>query len=85
LGFADAAFVRLVALSMKRPSARLRASTDCSLVKILFSASHLGFLRNFESALRVLAARGHRLHLIADRSECLGGMKTIETFSQRRA
>ena len=32
-------------------------------MKILFSMRHSGAIRNFESALRMLAARGHRIHL----------------------
>ncbi len=46
-------------------------------MKILFSVSHFGFLRNFEPALRRLAERGHRIHLLADRKDNLGGTKTI--------
>jgi hypothetical protein len=47
-------------------------------MKILFSTSHFGFLRNLESGLRALAARGHQIHLIADRKENLGGVRTID-------
>jgi len=46
-------------------------------LKILFSVSHFGFLRNAEPALARLAARGHRIHLLADRRDSLGGETTI--------
>ncbi|MGE3401305.1 MAG: hypothetical protein AB7K63_01880 [Vicinamibacterales bacterium] len=36
-------------------------------MRILFAITHLGFLRNFESTLALLAARGHHLHVVADR------------------
>ena len=51
-------------------------------MKILFSVSHFGFLRNFEPALHRLAEEGHSLHLLADRRESLGGMKTIGNLSK---
>jgi hypothetical protein len=47
-------------------------------VKILFSVSSFGFLRNFEPALRLLAERGHDLHLVADRTDSVGGTKTLD-------
>ena len=40
---------------------------------ILFLARHFAYFRNFDSAIRLLAARGHRIHLAADREEYLGG------------
>jgi hypothetical protein len=36
-------------------------------MRILFAVSHLGFLRNFESTLALLAERGHQVHLVTDR------------------
>ncbi|MBM3777945.1 MAG: hypothetical protein FJW23_06840 [Acidimicrobiia bacterium] len=36
-------------------------------MKVLFAFSHPGFLRNFESGLRHLLARGHRVHVHFDR------------------
>lgn len=50
-------------------------------MKILFSVSHFGFLRNFEPALRRLAERGHRIHLLADRHDTLGGTDTIHNLT----
>jgi hypothetical protein len=42
-------------------------------MKVLFAALTLAHFRNFESAIRELAARGHHVHLTADESEGLGG------------
>jgi hypothetical protein len=50
-------------------------------LKILFATSHFGFLRNFEFAIRALAARGHEFRLVADRRDSLGGARTIENIS----
>jgi hypothetical protein len=50
-------------------------------VNILFVTSHFGFLRNFEFAIRALASRGHRVRLVADRSDNLGGARTVEALS----
>ena len=36
-------------------------------MRILFAITHLGFLRNFESTLALLAERGHVMHLVTDR------------------
>ena len=47
-------------------------------MKILFTTSHFGFLRNFEPTIRILAERGHTIHLVADRGEHIGGTRTVE-------
>lgn len=47
-------------------------------MRILFSVGSFGFLRNFEPALRLLAERGHDLHLVADRKDSVGGTRTLE-------
>jgi hypothetical protein len=36
-------------------------------MRVLFAVTHLGFLRNFESTLALLAERGHTIHLVTDR------------------
>jgi hypothetical protein len=46
-------------------------------MKIVFSATHFGFLRNFQSTLRLLAERGHRVHLVADRRDRTEGDRMI--------
>jgi hypothetical protein len=52
-------------------------------MKLLFFARHWSYLRNFESALEALAARGHRLHLAVDVEEALGGRQMIERLVAR--
>jgi len=50
-------------------------------MRILFAITHLGFLRNFESTLALLAERGHTVHLVTDRGSQGGvvdGMPIIE-------
>jgi hypothetical protein len=47
-------------------------------VKIVFSAAHFGFLRNFHSTLRLLAERGHRVHLVADRRDQTDGQRMVD-------
>lgn len=37
-------------------------------MRVLFAVTHLGFLRNFESSLALLAARGHTIHMVTDRA-----------------
>jgi hypothetical protein len=51
-------------------------------MRLLFSVNNFGFLRNFEPALRLLAARGHDLHLLAERRDTVGGMRTIENLER---
>jgi len=47
-------------------------------MKILFSATHFGFLRNFQSTIRVLAEQGHTLHLLAERRDTIDGQKMAD-------
>jgi len=48
-------------------------------VKILFLARHYTYFRNFEGAIRDLAARGHRLHLAVDRED---GQAIVERLAR---
>jgi hypothetical protein len=48
---------------------------------ILFLARHFSYLRNFDSAIRELARRGHTIHLSADREESLGGRAMVERIA----
>jgi hypothetical protein len=50
-------------------------------MKVLFLARHFSYLRNFESAIRELAVRGHVIHLSADREETLGGRAMVERIA----
>ena len=51
-------------------------------MRLLFSVNNFGFLRNFEPALRELAARGHDLHLLAERRDTVGGTRTIDNLQR---
>src|SRR5262245_47014271 len=50
-------------------------------MKILFSATHFGFLRNFQSTIRLLAEQGHELHLLAERSDAIDGQKMADILA----
>ena len=50
-------------------------------LKILFSATHFGFLRNFQSTIRLLAERGHELHLLAERRDATDGQKMADILA----
>ena len=51
-------------------------------MKVLFSALHLAHFRNFESVIRDLAARGHRVHLVGDEPEAvMGGQGLVERLA----
>ena len=52
-------------------------------MKILFFVRHYSYLRMFESALEVLAARGHQLTLAAEREESIGGRQMVERLAAR--
>jgi hypothetical protein len=46
-------------------------------VKILFAALHFGYFKNLESTVEELAARGHHVHLAAERPESTWGGRGI--------
>lgn len=50
-------------------------------MKILFVARHFTYFRNFDSVVARLAARGHRVHLAADRDEAIGGRELVERLA----
>ena len=56
-------------------------------MRILFAVTHLGFLRNFESTLALLAERGHTVHLVTDRKARPGvvtdGLPIVERLQAR--
>lgn len=49
-------------------------------MNVLFSASSFGFLRNFQSTIRLLAEQGHRLHLVAERTDVIDGQKMVDAL-----
>lgn len=52
-------------------------------MKVLFSAVHFGYYRNFESVVAALAERGHQVHLAADEPESVGGRSLVERLAGR--
>ena len=50
-------------------------------MKLLFVARHFAYFRNYDSALRELAARGHTIHLAVERDEHLGGQRAVEALA----
>ncbi|MBI4886458.1 MAG: hypothetical protein HY824_05160 [Acidobacteria bacterium] len=50
-------------------------------MNVLFCALHFSYYRNFESVVRALAARGHRVHLAADEPETMGGAELVERLA----
>jgi hypothetical protein len=51
-------------------------------MKILFAATHFGFLRNFESTIQLLAERGHHIHLVADRRDQTEGQRMVDALQR---
>ncbi|MFN0060472.1 MAG: hypothetical protein ACKVX7_18600 [Planctomycetota bacterium] len=47
-------------------------------MKIFFAMTHPGYIRNFESTLRLLAERGHRVHLEFNLKERMGENRLLE-------
>lgn len=54
-------------------------------MKILFVARHATYFRNYDAALRELAARGHRIHLAVEIDDKLGGTAAIEALTAESA
>jgi hypothetical protein len=54
-------------------------------MKVLLSALHFAYLRNFEPVVRALAERGHHVHLSADEPERLGGQALVERLAAEYA
>jgi len=52
-------------------------------VKILLSALHFGYLRNFDSVVALLAERGHVVRLLADEPDAFGGQALAEALVAR--
>ena len=51
-------------------------------MKILFIARHFTYFRNYERVIVELSRRGHRLHLVAEREEDLGGQQMVERLAR---
>jgi hypothetical protein len=50
-------------------------------MRILFSTSSFGFLRNFQSTVRLLAQHGHEIHLYAERTDTVDGQKIADMLA----
>jgi hypothetical protein len=51
-------------------------------VRVLFLARHFTYFRNFESVIRLLAQKGHQVHLAADKEEEFGGREMVERLAE---
>ena len=51
-------------------------------MRILFIARHFTYFRNYDSALRELAARGHTLHLAVEKQDAIGGRQAVEVLAR---
>jgi hypothetical protein len=51
-------------------------------MKILFIARHYTYFRNFDAAIRELAARGHELHLAVEKDETFGGAAAVAALAR---
>jgi hypothetical protein len=52
-------------------------------VTFLFIARHFTYFRNFDSVIEALAARGHHVHLAADRDDKLGGRDLVDALASK--
>ena len=55
-------------------------------MNILFAVTHVGFLRNFESTLALMAERGHHVHIVSDRrnvADVIDGTPILERLKAR--
>ena len=50
-------------------------------MRLVFSAPHFAYFRNFESVLEALAAEGHDIHIAADEAETFGGQALVERLT----
>jgi hypothetical protein len=54
-------------------------------VKLLFLARHANYFRNFEGVVRLLAERGHQVHLVVERGESVGGSALLDRLTAAHA
>lgn len=50
-------------------------------MRVLFSALHFGYFRNFESTIVDLVRRGHQVHIAADEPDAFGGETLVERLA----
>lgn len=51
-------------------------------MRLLFVARHFTYFRNYDSALRELARRGHEIHLAVEKEESFGGRAAVEALGR---
>ena len=51
-------------------------------MRFLFIARHYTYFRNYDSALRELAARGHQIHLAVEVVDKLGAEAAVEALAR---
>jgi hypothetical protein len=54
-------------------------------MRVLFAVTHIGFLRNFESTLALLGARGHQVHIVSDRGQVPDVIDTAPIIDRLKA
>jgi predicted glycosyltransferase len=52
-------------------------------MKVLFCLLHFGYERNFEPVIRELAARGHDVHIAAERSDRDPAKAVVESIASQ--
>jgi hypothetical protein len=50
-------------------------------MRVLFIARHFTYFRNYDAVIAALAARGHHVHLAADREDGLGGRALVDRLA----
>lgn len=51
-------------------------------MKILFIARHHTYFRNYDAALREMAAHGHQIHLAVEKRRLAGGLEAVEALAR---
>jgi hypothetical protein len=52
-------------------------------MRILFIARHYTYFRNYDAALRKLAADGHRIHLAVEKDAAIGGRHAVDALARK--
>src|SRR5262245_62001846 len=74
-----------VEIPARHDAAGADAQAWSEAMRLLFSAPHFAYFRNFESVLETLAAQGHHIHLAADEAETFGGQALVERLAASHA
>src|SRR5262245_45929475 len=74
-----------VEIPARHDAAGADAQAWSEAMRLLFSAPHFAYFRNFESVLETLAAQGHHIHLAVDEAETFGGQALVERLAASHA